>query len=105
MSADRTCCICGGPRCTHADRARALAAHLEALLGEQAHPDHPQHVACLVTPCLSVCIDGPVMVVHPDRVWYRLLDEEVLHRIVAEHLRGGVPVCSHTFDRLTFGPR
>ncbi|MDQ6995798.1 MAG: NAD(P)H-dependent oxidoreductase subunit E [Mariprofundaceae bacterium] len=42
--------------------------------------------------CLGVCKQGPIMVVHPEGVWYYDLDEQKLDRIVEEHFKHGNPI-------------
>jgi (2Fe-2S) ferredoxin len=39
--------------------------------------------------CLDRCELGPCIVVYPEAVWYRYVDEEDIDEIVARHLQGG----------------
>jgi len=49
--------------------------------------------------CLGVCVQGPIMVVYPDGVWYANLDEAKLEQIIQLHFKEGkavLPLAFHT---------
>jgi len=92
--------ICTGSYCAPEGRADELYGLLTRLLGDLGRYDNPVRVKRGITPCLGVCVGGPLLVVYPEGIWYHKVDEAALKRIVNEHLRNGVPVEDYIFHRL-----
>ena len=92
--------ICTGQFCDPESEGEKLYRKLSQLLGELGDYMNPVRVKRGKTPCLGVCIGGPIMVVYPDGIWYHHVTEDLLERIVEEHLRNNQPVEEAIFHRL-----
>lgn len=86
--------VCRGPRCT-ALGAEACFMQLRESLGAFGLRGPAERVLTVQTGCLYPCNHGPLLIVYPAGVWYRNLTPDLVERIVAEHLVGGVPLDDH----------
>ena len=42
--------------------------------------------------CLRICVDGPILLVCPDGIWYGGVTPERIEKIVLEHVLNGNPL-------------
>jgi len=92
--------ICTGEFCSPGRDGRALYARLSMLLQREGLLFGPRRVKRGETPCLGVCVGGPILVVYPEGVWYAGVTAELLERIVVDHLKNGQVVQEAVFHRL-----
>ena len=92
--------MCAGPRCTEGNPEAGM---MFLRLGEKIDMRPHLKIKRTRSSCFAVCKHGPILVVYPDGVWYRCVDEEVLERIVVDHLEGGREVSEPVFHRLGDG--
>lgn len=91
--------VCTGNFCSPERRGRQLYSQLAELLQREDLLFGPDRVKRGETPCLGVCMDGPIVVVYPEGIWYHRVTPTLLERIVVEHLKQGKPVEEAIFFR------
>lgn len=97
---DKHVLMCTGPRCTQ-DGKQAEA--MFKVLGQTIDACDGLRAKRTRSHCFAVCKQGPVMVVYPDGVWYREVDETAIEKIVSQHLAGSQPVEEYVFHRIGTG--
>jgi (2Fe-2S) ferredoxin len=95
--------VCVGSFCSPNRDGRRLYAELARLLQREGLLFGPRRIKRGETPCLGVCVGGPIVVVYPEGVWYAGVTTELLERIVVEHLRDGRVVEEAVFHRMGGG--
>jgi len=80
--------LCGGTGCV-SNGAFKIKDALERELRKHNLQDE---VGVVMTGCNGFCAQGPVAVVKPDEIFYQLLEEKSVARLVEEHFLKGRPV-------------
>ena len=88
LKGERHILVCGGTGC-HSSGCDAVLKKLEESL--KAH-DLDQTIKTVVTGCHGLCALGPLIITHPDEIFYELVQPDDIDEIVKEHLIGGNPV-------------
>lgn len=98
--------ICNNGKCAESQDAQALHAALTELIQARGLDqfDAPVRVKCLLSGCLDVCKNGPVMIVHPGAVIYHHVDLTALRQIFEQHLMQGEVVEEFVYHRETVNP-
>lgn len=68
-------------------RADKLLKRLEILVDEVNGDCYPRPVKLEIANCLSMCGNGPNLIIYPDGVACNGVEEAVLERIVADYLK------------------
>ena len=86
--------VCVRGECAPSEEGKDIEARLQALIQQHGldDVDHPHHVRCTLTNCLAVCKEGPIMMVHPEGIRYKLVDEAALEQIFRQHFLQDQPV-------------
>ncbi|KRB76455.1 hypothetical protein ASE01_15965 [Nocardioides sp. Root190] len=88
--------VCRGPRCSARGSALTASAVDDELRVQGLGDDD---VLVTQTGCLFPCNQAPVVVVHPEDVWYGGVDASCARRIVREHVVAGDPVVERRLPR------
>jgi (2Fe-2S) ferredoxin len=87
------------PKCAQPEQTRAVWKYLKKRIAELGLAVGDGCLYRSKVNCLRICERGPIAVVYPEGTWYRNATEEVIERILQEHIIGGKPVEEFVFAR------
>lgn len=95
------CCDQTKPKCC--DKLASLESwdylkrRLTELHLDKPSENQPHYVFRTKANCLRVCVEGPILLVYPDGVWYSHATPEVIERVLQEHIIGNQAVQEYAF--------
>lgn len=97
--------ICNNGKCASSQQAQEIYNALCEMIHEAGldQYDSPIRVKCMLSGCLDICKNGPVMVIHPGAVYYQQVDRSALQRIFYQHLLRGEIVEENEYLRENTG--
>lgn len=78
--------LCMGEYCNLGRRADKLYKTLQPLITEMNGGTYPPCIKLETARCLSMCGQGPNLVIYPEDAAFNQLDEVTLEQIIREHL-------------------
>ena len=80
-----------GDTCCNAHGASKIFDYAKARVTE-LKLNQPGQIRINKAGCLGRCLDGPVMVIYPEAIWYQFVDKDDVDEIIESHLVNGVAV-------------
>jgi (2Fe-2S) ferredoxin len=78
--------LCMGEYCNLGRRADKLYKTLQPLVAELNGAAYPRCIKLETATCLSMCGQGPNLVLYPENISFNQLDEATLEKVIREHL-------------------
>ena len=95
------CCDQGSPKCCSQEAGAASWEYLKRRIVELGLQTKLMRTKAN---CLRVCEQGPIAVVYPEGVWYHSCSEQVLEKILQEHILKGKVLEEFAFARAPLTP-
>jgi NADH:ubiquinone oxidoreductase subunit F (NADH-binding)/(2Fe-2S) ferredoxin len=89
--------LCGGTGCIASGSLKIK----DALLEEFEKRGLQEEISLTLTGCNGFCAQGPILIVHPDDIFYQKLKPEDIPHLVEEHFVKGRPVEKHMYHEPT----
>ena len=97
------CCDQAKPKCCLREDSLESWQYLKQRLKELGldRPDSNSNQCVFRTKadCLRICVDGPILLIYPEGVWYRHATPEVIEEIIQKHILNNQIVEEYLFHQ------